>query len=249
MGKSESQVIFGIRSVIEAIRSGKDIEKILVRRDLRGETVRELFTLTRKEKIPVQSVPVEKINRVTKKNHQGILAFVSVIEYTRIDELIPSLYENGSSPFLIMPDGITDIRNLGAIVRTAESAGVHGMILPQKGAPMLTADTIKTSAGALYHLPVCRTENVRKTLIYLMESGIQLIAASEKADKNYFDVDFLPPTMIILGAEDKGISEDVKKLVDEQVKIPMSGKIGSLNVSAAAAILLYEVVRQRTHGE
>lgn len=246
MGKSESQVVFGIRSVIEAIRSGKEIEKVFVRRDLRGETVRELFTLIRKEKIPLQYVPVEKINRITRKNHQGIVAFISLIEYTRIDELIPSLYEKGKVPFLILPDGITDVGNLGAIARTAESAGVHGMILPQKRSPMLTADSIKSSAGALYHLPVCRAESVKKTLIYLRESGLQLIAATEKAEKNYFEIDFLPPTLIILGSEDQGISLDVLKIVDQQIKIPMTGKIGSLNVSAAAAVLVYEVIRQRT---
>jgi len=246
MGKSDSQVVFGIRSVIEAIRSGKEIEKILVRRDLRGETAHELLSLIRKEKIPVQYVPVEKINRITRKNHQGILAFISVIEYTRIDELVPSLYEDGRSPFLMMLDGITDVRNLGAIIRTAESAGVQGIILPQKRSSMLTADTIKTSAGALYHLPVCRTSSAKETLIYLRECGLQLVAASEKAEKSFFEIDFMPPTLIILGAEDKGLSIEVLKGVDELVKVPMAGKIGSLNVSAAAAVLLYEVVRQRT---
>jgi 23S rRNA (guanosine2251-2'-O)-methyltransferase len=249
MGKSDSQFIFGIRPVIEAIRSGKEIEKILVRRDLRGETIRELLILIRKEKIPVQYVPVEKINRVTRKNHQGVLAFIAVLDYTRIDELLPSLYEDGKSPFLIMPDGITDVRNLGAIVRTAESAGAHGMILPQKRSSMLTADTIKTSAGALYYLPVCRTDNVKETLVYLRESGLQLVAASEKAGKYYFEVDFIPPTLIIMGAEDKGLSKEVLKLVDELVNIPMAGKIDSLNVSAAAAVLFYEVVRQRAGSE
>ena len=246
MGKSDSQFVFGVRSVIEAIRSGKEIEKILVRRDLRGDTVHELLMLIRKEKIPFQYVPVEKINRVTKKNHQGILAFISVVEYTRIDELVPSLYEDGRSPFLLMPDGVTDVRNLGAIVRTAESSGVHGMILPQKRTSMLTADTIKTSSGALYHLPVCRTDNIKETLDYLRKSGLQLVAASERAEKSYFEVDYLPPTLVIVGAEDKGLSPEVLKKADELVKIPMAGKIGSLNVSAAAAVLLYEVVRQRT---
>ncbi len=249
MGKSDAQVVFGIRSVIEAIRSGKEIEKILVRRDLRGETVHELLTLTRKEKIPVQYVPVEKLNRITRKNHQGILAFISVIEYTRIDDLVPSLYENGRPPFLVMLDGVTDVRNLGAIVRTAESAGVHGMILPQKRSSMLTADTIKTSSGALYHLPVCRTDSVKEILNYLRESGLQLVAASENAEKSFFEIDFIPPTLIILGAEDKGVSMEVLKGVDALVKIPMAGQIGSLNVSAAAAVLLYEVVRQRAQSE
>ncbi len=245
MGKSDSQVVFGIRSVIEAIRSGKEIEKILVRRDLRGERVHELLMLIRKENIPFQYVPVEKINRVTRKNHQGILAFIAVVEYTTIDELVPSLYEEGRSPFLIMLDGITDVRNLGAIVRTAESAGVHGMILPHKRSPMLTADTIKTSSGALYHLPVCRTVSIKETLDYLRQSGIKLVAASERAEKSYFEIDYVPPTLIVLGSEDKGLSNEVLQRVDELVKIPMMGKIGSLNVSAAAAVLLYEVVRQR----
>ncbi len=249
MGKSDSQVVFGIRSVIEAIRSGKEIEKILVRRDLRGDTVRELLMLIRREKIPFQYVPVEKINRITKKNHQGVLAFISVVEYTRIDELVPSLYEDGRSPFLIMLDGVMDVRNLGAIVRTAESSGVHGMILPQKRTSMLTADTVKTSSGALYHLPVCRTDNIKETLDYLRKSGLQLIAASERAEKIYFEVDYIPPTLVIVGAEDKGLSMEVLKKVDELVKIPMAGKIGSLNVSAAAAVLLYEVVRQRIVSE
>jgi len=246
MGKPDSQIVFGIRPVIEAIRSGKEIEKILIKRDLRGELYHELLSMVRKEKIPTQYVPIEKINRFTRKNHQGIVALISVIDYTRVDQLLPSLYEAGKSPLLIMLDGITDVRNLGAIVRTAESAGVHGVLLPEKRTAMITADAIKTSAGALYHLPVCRINDLKDTLIYLKESGLQLIAASEKAEQNYFELDYSSPSLIILGAEDKGLSKEILQTADKLVKIPMSGKTDSLNVSVAAAILIYEVVRQRT---
>ena len=245
MPSPESQYVFGIRPVIEAIRSGREIDKVLIKRGLRGELFHELSGLIKTENIPVQYVPVEKINRFTRKNHQGIIALMSVIEYARLDHILPSLYEEGKIPFLIMVDGVTDVRNLGAIIRSAESAGIHALILPVKRSALPTTDTIKTSAGALFHLPICRTDNLKNTLIYLKESGLQLVVATEKAEKSYHDIDYTSPTIIIVGAEDKGVSKQVYDIVNELVKIPMAGKTNSLNVSVAAALLMYEAVRQR----
>ena len=241
----KTDIIFGIHSLIEAIKSGKEIEKIYLKKGLQGELFTELFQLVKKTSIPYQIVPIERINRISRKNHQGVLALISPIIYQDIENLIPSLYETGKEPFLLILDGITDVRNFGAITRTAECAGINGIIIPAKGSAQINADAMKTSAGALNTIPICRTINLLETIEFVKNSGIQIIAATERADDFYYDADYKKPTAIILGSEDTGISYKVLKLADQQVKIPILGKIESLNVSVAASIVVYEAVKQR----
>jgi 23S rRNA (guanosine2251-2'-O)-methyltransferase len=194
-----------------------------------------------------QFVPIEKINRITRKNHQGVVALLSPVDFYRIESLLPGIYEAGKDPFLLVLDQITDVRNFGAIVRTAECAGVHAVIIPEKGMAGIGADAVKTSAGAIHHMPVCRTDNLPKTIRYLKDSGIRIIAANEKSSRLYIKAEMNTPLAIILGSEEKGISHQLLDLADQQVKIPVLGKIESLNVSVAAALLVYEAVRQKIH--
>ncbi len=237
--------IFGIRAVIEAIEAGKDIDKLLIRKNLQGELSSELFDLLKARGIHAQRVPEEKLNRITRKNHQGVIAFISQINYYNLEHLVPSFYEEGLLPLILILDGITDVRNFGAIARTAECCGVNAIVIPDSGAAPVNADAIKTSAGALLHVPVCREHSLAKSVRYLKDNGYNIVAASEKADINYTHADFTVPTAIIMGAEDVGISNTLLRLCDTMVSIPMFGHIGSLNVSVAAGVMLYEVVRQR----
>ena len=237
-------MIFGLRPVLEAIDAGREISKVLLRKGLDGDTYHELVASLRKNDIPSQVAPVEKLNRVTRKNHQGVIAFVSPVEYVRIENLIPSLFEKSENPFIIVCEGITDTRNIGAIARSAECSGAHAMLLPAKGTAMISADAVKTSAGALNHLAVCRTENMRSTIIFLKNSGLKIIASSEKAQDIYYQTDLSGPAALLLGAEDTGLSSEYLRLADATVKIPVKGQISSLNVSAAAAVLMYEMVKQ-----
>ena len=239
-----NQMIFGLRPVMEAIEAGREMSKVLLRKGLDGDTYRELVASLQKHNIPSQVAPVEKLNRVTRKNHQGVIAFVSPVEYARIENLIPSLFEKGENPFIVICEGITDTRNVGAIARSAECAGAHALLLPTKGSAMISADAVKTSAGALNHLAICRTENLRSTLIFLKNSGLKIIASSEKARDIYYQTDLTGPAALLLGAEDTGISSEYLRLADVSVKIPVKGQISSLNVSAAAAVLMYEMVKQ-----
>jgi len=243
--KSTASYIFGIHPVIEALRSGKELEKVYLRNGLRNEAIPGLLSELREKRIPFQFVPVEKINRMSQKNHQGILAQVAEIEYNDIEKIIPGLYESGKVPFILVLDRITDVRNMGAIARTAEGAGIHALILPTGESAQINADAVKTSSGALHTLPVCRTESLVKTVTFLKESGLQVVAATEKAERLLYDADFTRPTAIILGSEDTGIERNLILLSDIQVKIPLYGTIQSLNVSVAASILMYEAVRQR----
>jgi len=201
--------------------------------------------LFRQWNIPFQYVPVEKLNRMTGGNHQGIIAIVSAVEYTDLDKLVPMLFEQGKLPCLVLLDNITDVRNLGAIARSAECAGFDAMIIPAKGSAQINSDAIKTSAGALNTLAVCRVNSLEETAKYLKNSGFQLIAATEKSDELLYAVDFSKPSVIIMGSEDTGIDPKLMRLADKPVKIPMMGAIQSLNVSAAASVLFFEVVRQR----
>ncbi len=243
--KSKTNEIFGIRACIEAIKSGKEIDKVLLKKGLQGELFHELFTLIKERAIPFQYVPIQKLNRITQKNHQGVIAFVSTIEYQNIENILPQLYEQAKVPLLLILDKITDVRNFGAIARTAECAGVNAIIIPIKGSALINSDAVKTSAGALLSIPVCRTENLKETIIFLKQSGIQVVAATEKTNEYYYDVDFKLPCAIVMGAEDKGISNDIIDLSDKTVKIPILGNIESLNVSVATAIIVYEAVKQR----
>lgn len=241
----KSQVVFGIRAVIEAIESGKQVDKVLMKKDLGGELARELLSVTREYNVPVQRVPVERINKVTRKNHQGVIAFMAAVDYYHVDDIVPALYDEGINPLVVVLDGVTDVRNFGAIARTCECAGVSCIVIPERNSVSVNADAVKTSAGALNYLPVCRERNLVKAVQYLRDSGFKVMGASEKTDLNYTKADFTGPVAIVLGAEDTGISTDVLKLCDTLVAIPEFGQINSLNVSVAGGIMIYEVVRQR----
>lgn len=238
-------MIFGIRAVAEAISAGKEVDKILIRKDLSGELAGELFEMLRGSNIVVQRVPQEKLNSITRKNHQGVIAFISPINYQPIEEIVASLYEQGKVPFILVLDHLTDVRNFGAIARTAECAGVDAIIIPSKGSVSVTADAVKTSAGALMNIPVCRVQSLYSSVKYLKDCGLQIMGASEKSNINYTDADMTTPLALVMGAEDKGISTEILSLTDTTVSLPQYGKIASLNVSVAAGIMIYEVLRQR----
>lgn len=237
--------IFGIRAVIEAIEAGKEIDKIFIKKDLNGPLATELIDLSREYHVVMQRVPVEKLNKITRKNHQGVIAMMSAVTYHRLDHLVPQLFEGGVLPFIVVLDGITDVRNFGAIARTAECAGADAIVIPRHGSVSVGGDAVKTSAGALHHLPVCREMSTLSAVKFLKDSGFNVVAVSEKADINYTTADYTVPTALVLGAEDVGISDEVIRQCDTFVSIPMFGHIGSLNVSVAAGVLMYEVVRQR----
>lgn len=241
----ENEMIFGIRAVIEAIQADKEIDKILVRRDLQGELAKELFDVLHGTTIQVQRVPQERLDRYTRKNHQGVIAFISAITYQKLEDIIPFVYEQGRDPFIVLLDGVTDVRNFGAIARTCECAGVDAIVIPAKGSVSVNADAIKTSAGALHVLPVCKEKSINQAIRFLQQSGVKVYAAFEKAAKNYTHIAYDGPTAIVMGAEDTGVSYENLRICDAMIKIPQFGTIGSLNVSVASSILIYEVVRQR----
>jgi 23S rRNA (guanosine2251-2'-O)-methyltransferase len=238
-------MVFGIRTIIEAIKSGKEIENLYLQRGLSGGIILELRALINEKEIGYQLVPVEKLNRLTPKNHQGAVAFISPIIYDKIENIIPAIYEKGEVPLILILDGITDVRNFGAIARTAECAGVHALVVPSKGSAQINPDAIKTSAGALYKIPVCRHDSLFKTVKFLQESGLQMVACTEKTNDFLYQPDYTVPTAIIMGSEESGISTDLIRISDYLAKIPMYGDIESLNVSVSAGILLYEAVRQK----
>lgn len=238
-------MIFGIRAIIEAIEADKEIDKILLRKDLQGDLAKELTTLVKSHNITVQRVPIERLDRYTRKNHQGAIAFLSAITYEHIEDIIPFLYEQGKNPFIILLDGITDVRNFGAIARTCEVAGVDAIVIPSRGSVTVNADAVKTSAGALLKIPVCKEPDLPTVIKFLKNSGLKTIAASERSTQIYTEVKYDGPLAIVMGAEDTGVSNENLRLVDEMVKIPQYGTIGSLNVSVAAGILIYEVIRQQ----
>jgi 23S rRNA (guanosine2251-2'-O)-methyltransferase len=242
----ETDCIFGLRPVIEAIRAGKQIDRLLIRQGLQGALYHELMIEVKNHGISYQIVPLERIEIVTRKNHQGVLAWLALIEFQKISNILPSVFEKGEDPIIIALDGVSDVRNFGAIVRSAETLGAHAVIIPEKGSARITADAIKTSAGALHTFPVCREKSIVRTIEYLKESGLMVICADEKSGKNVNEAALDKPLVMIVGAEDKGISRELLALSDEMVRIPMSGNIGSLNVSVAAGILLYEIIRQRS---
>lgn len=238
--------VFGTRAVIEAVRAGKSIDKILIKNGLNNELFGELYHLIKELKLPFQYVPLEKINRITRKNHQGVVALISSIDFYRIEDILPTVYEKGEDPLLLILDQVTDVRNFGAIVRSAECAGVHAIVIPEKGAARIGADAVKTSAGALNILPVCRSANLTATIEFLKNSGIKIVAATEKAKEYYTDLQLSGPLGVIMGAEDEGISPALLRAADELARIPIHGSIQSLNVSVAASLMIYEAVRQRT---
>lgn len=241
----ESEMIFGIRAVIEAVQAGKEIDKILVRKDLQGELAKELLDVSRGTAIRLQRVPQQRLDRYTRKNHQGVIAFMPAVAYQRLEDMIPFVYEQGRDPFIVLLDGVTDVRNFGAIARTCECAGVDAVVIPAKGNASVNADAVKASAGALHVLPVCKEKNINLAIRFLKQSGVRVYAASEKAGANYTSIAYDGPTAIVMGAEDTGVSPENLRACDGAVTIPQFGTIGSLNVSVAASVLIYEVVRQR----
>lgn len=241
----KNDYIYGLRAVMEAIEAGKEIDKIFIAKDLQGELASELVSLAKANRVVMQRVPVERINRITRKNHQGVLAMMSAITYHRLDHLVPELYEAGILPFIVLLDGVTDVRNFGAIARTCECAGADAIVIPEHGSVSVGGDAIKTSAGALHHIPVCRVPSIAWAAKFLRENGYNVVAVTEKSDMNYTEGKYVDPVAIIMGAEDIGISPEAMKQCDTRVGIPMFGNIGSLNVSVAAGVMIYEVVRQR----
>lgn len=241
---SNSNIVFGIRPVVEAIESGKQIEKIFIRRGAEGQLMSDLRDLCFRHRLRVQEVPVEKLNRLVRGSHQGVVAQIAEIEYVEVTDILERVPED-ETPLIVLFDGVTDVRNFGGIARSAECAGAHGIITSLKSSAPVNAEAMKSSAGALTRIPVARVGSVRNTLKALQTEGFQVVAATEHSRKLMYDADLRKPTVIIMGSEEKGISKEVLKLCDEQLAIPMIGAIESLNVAAAAAIMLFEVVRQR----
>ena len=242
---ASTSTIYGLRPVIEAIDSDAQIDRVLLQNGLTGALAGDLRNRIKERGIPFQYVPVEKLNRLTKGNHQGVVALVAPIQYHHALELIPRLMEEKEAPVLLILDRITDVRNFGAIVRTAECTGVDAVIIPDHGSAQVSDDAVKTSSGALLRVPICREGNLKTVLNLAKQSGMQVVAATEKGATNYLEVNFKQPTLLIMGAEETGISPDLLKLADARAKLPILGQIQSLNVSVAAAVFMYEVLRQR----
>ncbi len=241
----KTDMIYGTRAVIEAIRAGKEIEKIMIQSSLANDLIKELISLAREKHVPYTFVPQEKLKRFSTKNHQGVICLLASVTFASLDNIIDRAYSEGREPFLLILDRVTDVRNFGAIARTAECAGVDGIVIGEKGNAPITSDAMKTSAGALNHLSICREKDLKKTMEFLRENGIRIIACTEKASHNIYDVEFSGPIAIIIGSEEDGIADALLRDADALVKIPMKGKIGSLNVSVATGVAIYEIVRRR----
>lgn len=241
--------IFGLRPVMEAIEAGKTIDKIFVQGGLQGDIYADLKKLLKKHNIRPNTVPIEKLNRFTRKNHQGVVAFISEIPFYKIEDLLPQIFEEGKVPFLLILDRLTDVRNFGAIARTAECVGIDAIVIPDKGAAPINSDAIKTSAGALYNVKICKENNLAHVVDFLQQSGVTVFAATEKAEKLIYDANFSEPCAIVMGNEETGISKEVMHHADEKIKLPITGKTQSLNVSVACGAILYEAVRQKMVGK
>lgn len=243
----EQTQIFGIRAVIEAVNARETIDKVFLQKGLKGDLFNELDALLRQHSINVSYVPVEKLNRLTKGNHQGVVAQISPIEFHDLENLVASVIESGKTPLFLLLDQLSDVRNFGAIIRTAECTGVDGIIIQKKGGAPVNGDTIKTSAGAVFKVPICKVDHIKDAVFFMQASGIKVIAATEKTEDTLFDTSFTEPCAIIMGSEDRGINPSILKVVDAKAKLPLLGEIESLNVSVACGAFLYEAVRQR-HG-
>lgn len=241
----KQEMTYGIHPVMEAITAGKEIEKVFIQRGLQSSAFRDLMALIKEHDIVYQLVPVEKMNRISRKNHQGIIAIISPVVFYQIENFLPGVYEAGRSPFILILDKITDVRNFGAIIRTAECTGVDAVVIPTKNAAQLNSDTIKSSAGAIFKVPICRSDNLKLTIDFLKNSGLKIVAATEKGEQSIFESEMTGPLGLIMGSEGEGISAEYLKKTDLQVSIPLLGEIESLNVSVAAGVMMYEVVRQR----
>lgn len=243
--KNEQQ-IFGIRAIIEALQSGTVIDKVFIQKDVQSDLMKELMKVMKQKSINFSYVPVEKLNRLTSNNHQGAVASISPIGFVEIETLIENVIESGKKPFFLILDQLSDARNFGAIIRTAECTGVDGIIIQKQGSAPVNGDTVKTSAGAVFNIPICKVDHIKDAIFHLQASGIKTVAATEKTDQNIYDISLNEPVAIIMGSEDRGINPSVLKIVDEKAKLPMFGTIGSLNVSVACGAFLYETVRQRS---
>lgn len=243
--RETNQHVFGIRAVMEAIESGKEIESLFIQRGLSGHLFQELKQVLKEHQIAYQQVPIEKLDRITRKNHQGVIAVISPITYQQVEHVVPLIYEKGEVPLLLILDGITDVRNLGAIARSAECAGVHALVVPKRGSAEINPDAIKTSAGALYKIDVCREEDLTQTVRFLQDSGVKVVVCTEKTSDTIYQQDYTGPLALIMGSEDEGVSNQLIRIADGLAKIPMMGEIGSLNVSVASGVVLFEAVRQR----
>jgi 23S rRNA (guanosine2251-2'-O)-methyltransferase len=241
----DTQLVYGIRPVMEAVHAGKEIDRIYITRNSKGELMNELKKLLKEKEIQWQEVPLDRITRITRNNHQDVVCFISAVSYARLSNVLPSVFEKGETPLILILDRITDVRNFGAIARTADCAGVHAIVIPSRGSATVTADAIKTSAGALNNIPVCKEDNLRDTISYLRDSGLRIAAATEKGKEMYFKSDLTGPLAIVMGSEEDGVSNDILRNADLLLKIPLMGSISSLNVSVACGIMLYETVRQR----
>jgi 23S rRNA (guanosine2251-2'-O)-methyltransferase len=241
----KTDMIYGTRAVIEAILAGKEIEKVMIQSGLSNDLIKELITLAREKQVPYTFVPPEKLKRLSTKNHQGVICLLSSVTYAALDNVIDKTYSEGREPFLLILDRVTDVRNFGAIARTAECAGIDAIVIGEKGNAPITSDAMKTSAGALNYLPICREKDLKKTMKLLRETGIRVIACTEKAEKNIYQVEINGPVALIVGSEEDGISNELLREADELAKVPMRGKIGSLNVSVATGVVVYEVIRRR----
>lgn len=238
-------MIYGTRAVIEAIAAGKEIERIMIQSGLTNDLIRELINAAKTHHVQYTFVPPEKLKRMSSKNHQGVICLLSSVSYSSLDNIIDIAFSEGREPFLLLIDRVTDVRNFGAIARTAECAGVDGIVMAEKGNAPLSSDAMKTSAGALNHLAVCREADLKNTMKLLRDSGIRIVACTEKASKDIYDVNLSGPIALIMGSEEDGIADNLLRDADELARIPLKGKIGSLNVSVAAGVAIYETVRQR----
>lgn len=245
----KTQYIYGIHAVLEAIDAGKDIDKILLSKTLSPDTAQDITEKARALRVPVQRVPVQKIDRITRRNHQGVVAMMAAVTYYRIEDLVPQMFDEGENPLIVVLDGVTDVRNFGAVARTCECAGVSAIVIPDRESVSVNADAVKTSAGALNYLPVCREHNLAGAVRLLRDSGFKIVGTSDKSQTPYTSADYTSPVAIVLGAEGKGISPEIMKLCDTQVLIPEFGHINSLNVSVAGGIMIYEAVRQRLNDD
>ncbi len=245
--ENKTEMIFGMHPILEALTAGKELERIFLLRGAKSPATDELLQLAKGLEVPVVTVPLEKLNKLTRKNHQGAVALISPITYVPLAETVTALFEQGKNPLLLILDRITDVRNFGSIARNAECMGVDAIVIPSRGGAQINADAVKTSAGALHLVPVCREPNLKDTLDYLKDFGFQIVACTEKTEDNLTDMalDMVGPTAIIMGSEEDGISPEYLKRADARVRIPLIGKIGSLNVSVATGIILYEAMRQR----
>ena len=240
-----SSILYGIHPVTDAITSGRKIEKVILKQGFEGPQARALMTLLKENDIPYSWVPVQKLDQLAKGAHQGVVAYMAQVDYVSFEEMVETTLNRKAAPLFMMLDGVSDVRNLGAVARTAECAGFDGIILPAKGGAPINADAIKTSAGALLRIPVAKVQNLRVPIFYLLEAGFQMVAATEKGADDIYEVNFKKHTAIVMGSEGHGISRSVLDLCDIQARIPMAGETGSLNVSVAAALFMYEAVRQR----